>query len=367
MPPAEKAAHEARVRKEGYPAYRIVPEGERSFYTAILYLEPFSDRNLRAFGYDMHTEPVRRSAMERARDNGDTAISGKVRLVQESGRNEQAGFLMYLPVYRNGMPHATLAERRAHIIGWAYAPFRMNDLMRGIQGEHVNDLAIRIHDGGAALDGALMYDSHRAALNAPPPPPADARETVQALRIAGHPWTVTFRAMPGLYGDIDQQRPRLIAVLGTLTSVLLCWLIRALLHGRQRALAMAAAVTEGLHAADQRFRAAADESPLLIWLAGPDKRCTWVNRRWLEYTGRELNDETGLGWLDGIHGEDLQRYLNDYDAHFERRAPFSLEFRFRSRDGEFRPILCTALPRFDRDGAFSGYVGSCADISDRTT
>jgi CHASE1-domain containing sensor protein len=102
VPAARREDHEAAVRREGFPGYAIRPEGPRDPYTSIVYLEPFADRNLRAFGYDMYAEPKRRATMERARDTGLMAMTGKVRLVQESGDTEQAGFLLYLPIYRNG-------------------------------------------------------------------------------------------------------------------------------------------------------------------------------------------------------------------------------------------------------------------------
>jgi CHASE1-domain containing sensor protein len=108
--PEQLQAHVDAVRREGFPDYRVWPEGERSLYSSILYLEPFSGRNLRAFGYDMFSEPVRRAAMEEARDRDIAALSGRVRLVQETDEDVQAGALMYVPVYRAGMP---VAEHRA--------------------------------------------------------------------------------------------------------------------------------------------------------------------------------------------------------------------------------------------------------------
>ena len=89
IPAAEKTNHLAKIRREGFPEYFIRPEGERDIYTSIIYLEPFADRNLRAFGYDMYSEPVRHEAMQKALESGNASLSGKVRLVQESGKNEQ--------------------------------------------------------------------------------------------------------------------------------------------------------------------------------------------------------------------------------------------------------------------------------------
>ncbi len=166
LSPAEKNKHIAAIRKEKFsedvPLYSIKPDGKRDTYTSIIYLEPFTGRNLRAFGYDMYSEPVRRSAMEQARDSGKASISGKVRLLQETEQAARAGFLMYLPVSKNSMPHDTVAERRANILGWVYAPFRMNDFMRGIQGERAGELNQEIFDDGEISFQNLMYDSDQS-------------------------------------------------------------------------------------------------------------------------------------------------------------------------------------------------------------
>jgi CHASE1-domain containing sensor protein len=151
--------HLSKIRAEGFPAYRIWPEGERDEYTSIIYLEPFDWRNQRAFGYDMFSEPVRHVAMTTARDSGQTSISGKVKLVQETDKDVQMGFLMYLPVYRNGIALETLEQRREALFGYVYAPFRMNDLMEGILGNKQESLDLEIYDGTEISSESLMYDS----------------------------------------------------------------------------------------------------------------------------------------------------------------------------------------------------------------
>ncbi|HEY5999684.1 MAG TPA: CHASE domain-containing protein [bacterium] len=233
VPAARRGEHEAAVRAEGFRAYAIRPEGQRDPYTSIVYLEPFADRNLRAFGYDMYSEPVRRAAMERARDTGAMAMSGKVRLVQEAGGREQAGFLLYLPVYRNNLPHDTPAQRRAHILGWAYSPFRMDDLMQGIHGERASDLDIEIYDGSDASTETLMYDSD-GSRQAVSPSPAGVT-SVGEIEIAGRRWTVAVRALAGLERRIDAGRPALIGFVGVIISLLLSWLTWSLVRGRERA------------------------------------------------------------------------------------------------------------------------------------
>ena len=217
VPAAGKNEHTAALRKEGFPTYAIRPEGERDPYTSIIYLEPFAERNLRAFGYDMYSESVRREAMEQARDSGRAAISGKVKLVQETEERVQAGFLMYLPVYKNGVACDTVADRRANIIGWVYSPFRMNDLMTGLHGEHAAELGIEIYDGEEMADKTLMYDSDDS-----PGPKLDSRfQAVNRIQIAGHIWTVAIHSMPDFEARQNKNKPLFIAYAGIGTSLLL--------------------------------------------------------------------------------------------------------------------------------------------------
>jgi hypothetical protein len=159
--PGERAAHEAAVRAEGFPDYAISPPGERDPLSSIVFLEPFSGRNLRAFGYDMYSEPVRREAMERARDSGEQALSGKLVLVQETDVDVQAGFMIYEPVYRRGMPLNTVDERRAALRGFVYAPLRAGDLMRRLFRVPATEIEVELFDGQPA-PGNLLFSSESA-------------------------------------------------------------------------------------------------------------------------------------------------------------------------------------------------------------
>lgn len=165
--PDELQKHISLFRASGFPNYTIYPEGKREVYSSIIYLEPFSGRNLRAFGYDMFSEPVRRKAMQQATDSNDAMLSGKVFLVQESpepGEDLQAGVLMYVPVYKNGMAVKTVEQRRAAIQGWVYSPYRMKDLMHGIMGNGSlpgeGEIQFKIYDDIIINEDALLFDSY---------------------------------------------------------------------------------------------------------------------------------------------------------------------------------------------------------------
>jgi diguanylate cyclase (GGDEF)-like protein len=231
VPPRQKNKHVAAVRQEGFPDYAIRPEGARDVYSSIVYLEPFSGLNLRAFGYDMYSEPVRRAAMERARDSGSAAVSGKVTLVQEIGSNAQAGFLMYLPVYRKGASIGTLTERRDNLLGWVYAPFRMNDFMAGISGEQAAYLSIRVYDGWHVSDDALMYASHPGSAVA-----NTDYKAVASIDIGSHDWTIVTAATPDFEGRMDRDKPLLVLKSGIGVGLLLTLLTWVFLDDRERAL-----------------------------------------------------------------------------------------------------------------------------------
>jgi len=163
VPSEQLAAHQAQLRSEGLPNYTVYPEGQRDTYTPIIFLEPLNDRNSRAFGYDMYSEPVRRAAMEQARDQNEVTLSSKVTLIQETDQNVQAGTLMYAPVYRKNQPIATVEQRRAAIFGWVFSPFRMDDFLEKLVVDYnkkaKNPVHLRIYDGHLVQADTLLYNS----------------------------------------------------------------------------------------------------------------------------------------------------------------------------------------------------------------
>jgi PAS domain S-box-containing protein len=120
-----------------------------------------------------------------------------------------------------------------------------------------------------------------------------------------------------------------------------------------------------LRASEERFRSLADNAPVLIWMSGLRNEAVYFNKPWLDFTGRPLEVELGFGWIESIHPDDRQSCVDTCDAAFARREPLTMQFRLRRHDGEYRWILDNGIPYFGADGAFSGYVGSCVDITPR--
>jgi two-component system, LuxR family, sensor kinase FixL len=119
-----------------------------------------------------------------------------------------------------------------------------------------------------------------------------------------------------------------------------------------------------LHESEKRFRIAADAAPVLIWMSGPDKLCTFFNKGWLDFTGRTMEQELGNGWSEGVHPDDLQKCLETYVSAFDARKPFAMQYRLRHRDGQHRWVSDHGVPRHNAQGIFTGYIGACLDLTE---
>jgi len=187
------AKHVATVRAEGFADYAVSPAGQRPSYAPVVFIEPFAGRNMRAFGFDMFAEPARREAMERARDTGHASVTGKISLIQEDTDTPHPGFLMYVPVYRNGAPTGTIEERREALVGWIFGAFRMTDLMAGIVPDWLllghRFLDMHIYDGDAPIEENFLFDSRPGAI------PHGARSFLneeRTIELGGRHWLLVY-------------------------------------------------------------------------------------------------------------------------------------------------------------------------------
>jgi PAS domain S-box-containing protein len=380
IPPGRLAAHEARVRAEGFPDYRVHPALPRQGQSAILYLEPFAGRNLRAFGFNMYAETVRRTAMDQARDSGLGAMSGKVRLVQEDGRDEQAGFLMYVPVYRAGAPTDTVAERRAALVGWVYSPFRMRDMLeaafRDVKGDLGKDFYLAVYDGGAARPEALMFDNT----------PADLARSGALLRqqrlleFRGQRWLLVF-SQPQAPAGGERLAVLLALAGGGVIALLLGGLVYVLGRTRERAQRLAEGMTADLRASAERLRASEEKtreleyrwkfalegSDLGVWDWNVATGEVWFSPRWKEMLGYEEHEIQGRlsEWESRVHPEDKPGVMRDVQAALEGRVRLYLnEHRVRGKDGSYRWILDRGMVvARAADGAPLRMLGTHADVT----
>ena len=304
---AQLNQHIRQFRKIGFPDYSVRPTGIRELYTSIIFLEPFNERNKRAFGYDMYQEPIRRKAMEHARDFDVATLSGKVILVQETGKDVQPGTLMYVPVYQKNMPSNTVNERRKAILGWVYSPYRMDDLMRGILGvRDLNDnnkIRLKIYDNESISQESILFDSQ----------PNDT--TVK------HETSILTQTLPVIFNDKKwilqfseyyihsaylETNVIIVLISGVIISILIFSLLLLLYNTNYRAQQLADQLTNQLHESEKRFSLFMDYLPAIVFLKDNYGKTLFVNKF--------LDDAVGASkWL----GKDMvEIFQNEMGAQF---------------------------------------------------
>ena len=223
----------AATRQSGFSDFRVWPDSPpRDEYHAIVYLQPQNPRNRFAMGYDMFTESVRREAMEKARDTGVPAASGRVTLVQEQGdpSNQQSGFLIYAPVYRNGAPISTEAERRAALFGFVYSPYRIAEFLAPVTAQKHDVVSFRIYDGPEERPANLMYDSQDTNASSEP-----RFKLSMSERVAEHTWTLAYATKPSFEAGSNRPYVKYTLIVGTLLSLLFFAVSRAQVLARMSA------------------------------------------------------------------------------------------------------------------------------------
>ncbi|MDP4029122.1 MAG: PAS domain S-box protein [Gallionella sp.] len=371
--PAELQAHIATIRAEGFPEYTVRPPGERPLYTSIIYLEPFAGRNLVAFGYDMMSEATRAKAMSMAAESGKTAITGKVKLVQETHGKEQAGFLMYVPVYRKHQPLVTPEDRWKALQGFVFSPYRVDDLMAGILGKQRPMLDFTIFDGEKETDNASMFVSaeEQAAKTRITPPELSALRTIQAY---GNTWTIRLHSRPEFEAGFQSPLNTVILALGGGISVLLFTLVSFLVSRRERAEEMAVGMTRQIRENEKhlteinnRFELAADSAGIGVW----DYDVVTGNLIWDSWMYRLYQVEKGefegayMAWKSRLHPEDAERSEAELRAAIESGKNFDSTFRIVWKNGEVRHIKAHARVERDQKNRSARMIGINYDVTER--
>jgi PAS domain S-box-containing protein len=327
------------------------PDGEDAF--AILFLEPLDERNRRAIGFDMFSEPVRREAMERARDSGLPAMSARVTLVQETDEQAQPGFLVYLPVYRDAVTPGTVQGRREAIAGFVYSPFRATDLFNRITPPASRGRAgVTVYDGDQPVPDRLLYrstDQVESGLT------SSARIT-----FAGRTWTLEFRTLPGF----ERASGRGLLLPALLMGLAMSGLL-ALIAGREaRARAGADAAREEARASSMQLRQTLDTAAVGLVRVGRDLRYITANPAYAEIAGVAHDAVAGKTVVEVLGEEGLaiirpyiDRVLAGERVEYEADMPWVAAGTKRIR------VVYT--PWREADGSVSGWVASITDVTAR--
>ena len=325
-----KEAVTAEARRDGDSRFTIWPESSFDDLFPIFYLEPLDVRNRAALGFDMWTEPARRIAMERARDTGQPITTGRVQLVQETEGRKQSGFLIYMPVYKQGSPLATVEDRREALEGFVYAPFRADDLLRGVLGSVNPNLAMEVYAGAPALRN-LLHRSHPPWVVGPDP----RLVSTERFEVAGSPWTIVYSSLPVFEAGSARDQVWILLLLGLLTSAALFAVNRAQIAARAQA--EAASQTKDHFMATLSHELRTPLTPVLAVLSRLEKR-----RDPLPSDVRE-----GMAMIR--RNVELEARLIDDLLDLTRISQGKLELRRGPTD--VRQVLAHALEASDRPGS----------------
>lgn len=366
----DKPGHVASVQREGFAGYAIRPEGKRKYYAPVLYIEPFNRVNLRAFGFDLYSEPARRIAMEQARDTNRSVITSKLTLIQgDGGEASSTGFLMLLPLYQNDFPYETLAQRRLHLNGWVTAVFRAEATMAGVLGSSDPEIDIEIFDGKSVAQSALLYDKDKIFHTS-----GHTRQLFQRLHpieIGGRTWTLRVSSLPAFESQLNVHKSQALALGGTLGSILLALMTWVLARSRLRSLDAARLLSDELQAREavqESLRLASmvyENSSEGILVTDADNRIIAINPAFTRITGYELAEllhKDPTLFHSGRHGPDF------YEAmwtEIKQTGYWQGEVWDRHKNGNIHPKLVTINTIFNETGSAYRRVALYRDISEK--
>lgn len=338
--------HQASVRAEGFPTYAIHPVGDRPVYSSIVFIEPFSGRNLRAFGFDMYSEPTRRLAMDLARDTNQPTLSGKVRLVQETEEDTQPGFLIYLPVYEHGLEPKSVLYRRNLIKGFVYSPFRINDFMQNLHKTEFQDIDIEIYDGKFPNREAILYQKGQWGSYFSPPS-QDQLSKLVTLNISGHVWTLYFAAPADFGSKAERQLSRIILAGGLVISLLMFSVVWSLSKVRKSNLVK---------------QMISDNATAALFMLDQNDYCTFMNPAAEEMTGytfAEIRQQPLHKMLHHSHPDGSPFPPSEcllVKSLAKNQSISAQEEVFIRKDGSFYPVSCTARPIFENGVAMTSIL-----------
>ncbi len=372
LTPAERDTHVASVRGEGFPEYTLRPVGERSAYTSIMYLEPFNWRNQRAFGYDMYSEPVRRAAMDKAIDSGSTTIAAKIILVQETEKDKQSGMLMYAPIYRRGMPTDSVELRRKAFYGFVYSPIRMNDFIYGTMAKLPADVGFDVYAGDTPSEKELMFRSVLTEHTEVPHDFTPYFTRTVTLDAYGKKWCIVFNCLPSFSKHLELVNSRLALASCILFSFLLSAISYLLSSTRDKALALAGAMSSELTEQKNRFEALSNRFALAVDSGGigvwewfvPENQLIWDEWMYRLY-GVRAEDFSGAydAWMAGVHPDDVESCSAAITMALRGEKEFDIQFRVVWPDCSIHNIRAFAQIERDEHGIPLRMAGVNYDIT----
>jgi two-component system, cell cycle sensor histidine kinase and response regulator CckA len=372
LKPAELAPHLRAVRAAGLSEYRIWPEGTRPVYSAITFLEPFSGFNRQAMGFDMYSELRRRAAMERAIAKGVTSIASGITLMPSILQEKATqGMVMYLPVYRQGVPIITREQRQAALKGFVFSPIRIKEFVYGTVGILPTDIAFEIYDGERAQPDKLMFSSLASEKISVPLDYRPDLTTTRTVQAYGQTWTVVFKTLPTFTHEFHRNSSRMALGAGILLGIVLAAITYMLQTTRDRAVELAQGMTHELRESEETVRLILDTAGEAIYGVDTNCNCTFCNPAGLALLGYRTEEEVlGKNMHDMLHDSREDGSVYPCEECTIRRVMTTTtgchvdDVLFRKDDGNTFAVEYWAMPKI-KEGNVIGAVVSFMDISER--
>ncbi len=343
---------DTRLRGTQLVGYAPLDPADGAVRLALVY--PDTQENLRARGYHPSNDQSQRAALARARDTGFATLSERATLPVESQIRVQPGFVLYLPVYRQGMPAKTPQERNAAVAGYLLCALRIHDLLQEMRLELENDAVIDLYDGTPA-PGSLLFTSRGQEI------PALSHD--RQITVGGHQWTLRVGSSPVFEAQAGSPRPMLMLLGGsTLSGTLAALVLLGARHQRKFL-----SVHQDLARSHARYLSLVDSVPGTAFRVGAS--LPWR----LEYISQGVSELTGKPpghWLSSgdflqelVHPDDLTRVLRVVAWATARGTPFEVEYRLRAEGPATRWVRQrTRVLRGDA-GEFLGMSGVLTDMT----
>lgn len=318
----------------------VFPAGERTVYAPITLLEPRAGRNLLALGFDAATDPQRLKSLAQSRDSGEAAMSSSVTLVVDDPALHRSGTILYVPVYRSGMPHATEFERRQAIQGWVFSPY-LHDQFMTVVDRHVPDMVLEVYDGRAQDPSKRLHQVRRDLLAAwahfQP-----AFDVQRSLSVGQREWLVRFVTLPSWEAGHVQRASRLYLVSGMMLTLTSVGLLAFLIGHRAHALRLVQQATRALGSSEAKYKQLVEVQSDLIAVIALDGTLRYLNTACARFLGQTPQALLGRCLYDVVQSPEPDAIRQHIDQLLALRMMATAEHRVVDAQGRERWIAWTS-------------------------
>ncbi len=374
----QKDAFETNLQQHGLPEFKIRPEQNQQDYFPVVYFEPLDDHSPVDVGFDMQTEPVRRTAMETARDTGLPTTTARLMLSDPGSETSEPGFLIFVPVYQNDRTPRTIPERREALSGFVYSQFRAADFVKSVLAiKNTTDIDLQLYDGPEVSSGHLMFDTAATNGNSD----AARYKALSTVEVAGRAWSIGFASRPSFFSQEHRNTPYYAALAGVLISLLLFCLsyleVRARAQAERSAgelglsearalqtLADRERAEDALRESEERYRELVENANDIVFSLDLEGNVTSINRAVESITGYTQTELLGMNMSEFLTSKSTEsaRSMTERKLAGEERTNYEVDVR--AKDGRIFTLEISSRLSLQK-GKPVGVQGVARDITNR--